>query len=105
VHATLEVVFIPEVAVTALRANASSLNRQFRRDRDRSLVIRSQHDPSDAIRTALVINDRQGPKLTQTDEPGPRQEAVTRDLLPAGDIGHQRQPGEIVSRQESLAGQ
>src|SRR5690606_25889927 len=78
IDAALVVVFIPEVAVTAVRANASSLHRQFSRDGNCSLVVGSQHDPSDAIRTALVINERQGPKLTQADEPGPRQEAVTR---------------------------
>ena len=52
---------------------------------------------------AFVIDQRPRAELRYGKEPGPRDELVAAGSQPpAGHIGRQRQPGEIVTRQEAL---
>ena len=71
-----------------------------------ALSCRPRIAPLHLVGVALVIDQRVGPELADAHKARPGDEGAAAHLLArAGDVGHQRQPREVVARHEALAGQ
>src|SRR5690606_470915 len=105
-HAPLVILLLSEVAITTVGAHPGTHEGQLSSGGDAALIPDGQDRPLHPVGAALVVDDRPRPELAQPEEPGPGQEGLPDDLLPAGrDVSQERQAREVIARQEAFAGE